>query len=95
MQDIKQVHTTQMTSPRSGAPVDNQFSIITPEGKYFQSYDSVIVFIANSGQVYLDKETWNYSRTTSKYRNRFLNSTTKDIKDAIKSGKYILKDLNK
>lgn len=72
----------------------NQFVIYSSEGVCFQSYDSTIVFIPKKGKVQLDKNYWNYSRTTAKYRNMFLDLTTKEIKDKIKSGEYILKDLN-
>lgn len=45
-------------------------------------------------EVYLDTVTWNYSVTTSKYRNEFLHETTKDTKQAIKNKRYFLIDLN-
>ena len=83
-----------MRSPR-GNQVPNQFVIWTDEGKYFQSYRVIIAFIDNNGKVFLDKDYWDYSRTTSKYRNIFLNETIKDTKKKIKSGEYILTDLNK
>ena len=73
----------------------------TYQGDLFQSYKSNISFIAyecgNTGairKVFLDENYWNYSNTTSRYRNQFLNHTTKEIKDKIKSGEYILTDLN-
>jgi hypothetical protein len=43
----------------------------------------------------LDQKYWNYSNTTGKYRNIFLGETIKDTKAKIKSGEYILTDLNK
>jgi len=82
-----------MESP-NGNKVANQFEIYTDKGKYFQSYRSIIVFISNKGQVYLDENYWDYSRTTSKYRNIFLNDDTKSIKEKITSGKYKFKELN-
>ena len=45
-------------------------------------------------RVTLDKNYWDYSRTTSKYRNQFLCETTKETQAKIKSGEYILADLN-
>ena len=82
-----------MISP-NGNKVPNQFEIYTSKGKYFQSYQSIIAFIDNNGQVFLDEELWNYSRTTSKYRNIFLNDDTNSVKDKNKSGKYKFKELN-
>lgn len=85
-----------MTSSR-GSVVPNQFIIHTPEATYFQSYDSLIIkttFINDKRVIILDKYYWNYSQTTSKYRNKFLGKTTKEIKSLIDSGEYLLMDLN-
>ena len=82
-----------MTSP-NGNKVANQFEIYTDKGKYFQSYKTIIALVNNKGQVFLDKYKWNYSRTTSKYRNIFLNDDTKSVKEKITSGEYKFKELN-
>ena len=87
--------THQMTSPRSGRPVANQFIIYDAIGnKYFQSYNSVIAKIANNGQIFLDKNYWDYSTTTGKYRNEFLGECIADTRKKIKVGEYVLVDLN-
>lgn len=77
----------------SGREVPNQFEIEVGDDTYFQSYDSVIVCLSQ-GKVYLDEKYWDYSVTTSKYRNKFLGRTTKEIEDRIKSGVYELTNLN-
>ena len=82
-----------------GNKIANQF-IITDDkqNEYFQSYNSMIVkkdYDSNQVKIYLDQKYWNYSTTTGKYRNIFLNETIKDTKKKIKSGEYILTDLNK
>ena len=82
-----------MTS-NNGNKIANQFVIYTDNGSIFQSYNSTIVKI-DSGKTYLDKNTWDYSKTTGKYRNIFLNESKKDTEEKIKSGEYILTDLNK
>ena len=82
-----------MTS-KKGNKIANQFVIYTDTGSIFQSYNSSIVKI-DSGKTYLDKNTWDYSKTTGKYRNIFLNESKKDTEEKIKSGEYILTDLNK
>ena len=46
-------------------------------------------------KITLDDYYWNYSRTTSKYRNMFLNETTEETKRKIKDGTYKLANLNK
>ncbi len=84
----------QMTSSRSGNPVANQFVIYTDEGTYFQSYNSVIAFRDNNRKIILDNYYWDYSRTTSKYRNEFLGEGIADTRAKIESGEYKLADLN-
>ena len=78
----------------NGNLLPNQFKIYTSEGSYFQSYRTVIVFIDNNGKVFLDENSWDYSKTTSKYRNLFLNKNTQEIKQLINEGEYKLKNLN-
>ena len=82
-----------MTS-NSGNKIANQFIIYTDNGSIFQSYNSTIVKI-DSGKTYLDESKWNYSTTTGKYRNIFLNENINATRKKIKSGEYILTDLNK
>lgn len=73
----------------------NQFEINDDNGnRFFQSYDSIIVKIDNTGKVFLDEKTWNYSVTTSKHRNIFLGESTKETEKKIKSGVYTLTNLN-
>ena len=82
-----------MTSNR-GNDVANQFIIKTDDETIFQSYDSIIAKIDNENNITLDSAYWNYSRTTSKYRNMFLNMSTDDIQKGIKSGVIKLDNLN-
>ena len=94
-----------MTSSRGNA-VPNQF-IITDEGRgalgnftkreAFQSYDSVIAVRTvwpDKTRIELDREAWDYSVTTSKYRNQFLGENKAETLRKINSGEYILADLN-
>lgn len=82
-----------MTSNR-GNDVANQFIIKTDDETIFQSYDSIIAKVDYENNITLDSKYWNYSRTTSKYRNMFLNMSTDDIKKGIKSGVIKLDNLN-
>lgn len=95
-----------MESPRTGKPVANQYIIEEKGGimgnfirrETFQSYRSVIAIVTtwtDRKDTVLDETYWNYSRTTSKYRNAFLGETTKETEAKIKSGEYKLEDLNK
>jgi hypothetical protein len=76
-----------------GNKVANQFIVKTETAVYFQSYESMIVKI-EADKVYLDLKFWNYSKTTAKHRNQFLNETTKETEKKIKEGIYILTNLN-
>jgi hypothetical protein len=95
-----------MTSP-NGNKVANQFIIEIAKdpisgncGEYFQSYDSIIAYRERftpdkrDRQVVLDSETWDYSRTTGKYRNIFLGESKAETEKKIKDGIYKLADLN-
>lgn len=73
--------------------VANQFIIKDKNKVWFQSYDSIIIKWEN-GQVYLDEYYWDYSRTTGKYRNQMLCEGIQETRKKIKSGEYILKNLN-
>ena len=78
----------------------NQFLIHTPEGLYFQSYDSLIAFKGFENMnaeeyTYLDINKWNFYKATKKHRNIFLGEKrTANIERKIKEGKYRLIDLN-
>jgi hypothetical protein len=84
----------------NGNKVANQFIIMDAtmhalNGQYFQSYDTIIAFRSASGAVtYLDRDKWDYSTATGKYRNMFLNEKKADTQRKIDSGEYILADLN-
>jgi hypothetical protein len=95
-----------MTSKKTGRAVPNQF-VIEDEGRgalgnftsrrVFQSYTSIIAKITiwpDKTRVELDENKWDYSKTTSRYRNQFLDETTKETQAKIDSGEYILTDLN-
>lgn len=95
-----------MESPRTGKPVANQFILTANSNilgnfnkqEIFQSYDSIIAVVtrwSDKTEVELDETYWNYSRTTSKYRNEFLGESTKETEAKIKSGEYKLVNLNK
>jgi len=96
-----------MTSTVGYNKIANQFIIRDGARTIFQSYNSVIVdirFIEHSEaqrlgiergiHTFLDEHYWNYSRTTSKYRNQFLGETTKETQAKIDSGEYKLVNLN-
>ena len=75
----------------------NQFLIHTPEGTYFQSYDSLIAFKGFENMnaeeyTYLDINKWVW---TDEYLNLFLGNKNKtETLEKIKNGEYILINLN-
>ena len=83
-------------SPRSNKTVTKQFKIIMKNGlEVFQRYETIIVLKdKKNNEIYLDKNAWDYSNTTSRYRKLYLNEDTKTTKEKIKKGIYILEDLN-
>lgn len=77
-----------LTSPRSYRPVANQYDLEMDNGIAFQSYDSLIAVRMN-GYLYLT-DYHDYSNTTSKYATEWTGYTTKERREGLKSGKFIL-----
>lgn len=81
-----------------GNAVANQIIVNTEYYDIFQSYGTVIMKIVHESRdrdaIFLDSRYWNYSKTTSKYRNEFLGMTTKEIEAKINTGEIHLTDLN-
>lgn len=75
---------------RGGNSAANQFTIQTSEGTYLQSYNSVVAFKSHLG-TYLGPD-YNYSRTTSRYVNNFLNTTSTRLKADITTGRVKVLD---
>ena len=90
------IRVRNMTSPRSGNDVANQYIIQAKGYNIFQSYSSTIAIeCVKSGTTYLDENKWDYSKTTMKYLNMFLGTSNKaDITLGIENGRYALKELN-
>ena len=89
------VKVRNMSSP-NGNKVSNQFVIENEDCDIFQSYGTIIAkkYFDGSGKVLLDESKWDYSRTTGKYRNIFLGEVKSETLKKIKSGEYILTNLN-
>jgi len=93
------VYAQNMGSTRTENPVINQIIIETDKEIIFQSYGTIIAKKQRGflGGITLDKNHWDYSRTTLKYLREFLgfSYSKKEIEQHIKSGRYKTKDLNK
>ena len=82
-----------LTGNGKGSP--NQFELRIPGvGTVFQSYKSIIAVKLNTGITVLDDYYWDYSVTTSRYRNQFLGENTAETRKKIESGEYKLANLN-
>ena len=79
---------------RSGRPVPNQIEIKDGTRRIFQNYDSTIA-ITEGGKVILDRNKWDYSRTTCRYLAQFLGSPMAEIRKKIHSGEISFADLNR
>jgi len=91
----KKVKAWNMDNNR-GKAIANQI-IIEIDGyhRYFQSYGTMIARIdVKTHKIALDTRYWDYSSTTSKYRNSFLGLTSAETKAMIKSGEITLTNLN-
>jgi hypothetical protein len=82
------VRVSNLESPRSGRDVPNQYDLIHENGIAFQSYSSLIAVRMN-GYLYLTN-AHDYSNTTSKYATEWTGLTTKERREGLKSGKFIL-----
>ena len=90
MANIKKNHLHKINVESLNA---NNQSITIDSNKYFVSYSTVIA-VKSGYDIYLDKKYWDYSSTTSRYRNIFLNLTTKETKKKIVNKEIKLIDLN-
>ena len=84
---------------RTGRPIPNQFIITDGKTKAFKSYDSIIVEQRGAGggfdDVIIFGKNYNYSTTTSKYLNEFLEmlgykeiANSRDREKAIERGMF-------
>lgn len=73
----------------------NQVVVQFSDGsEIFNSYGKNIVEYSKNHKIYFDKKYWNFSNTTSKWRNKYMGVDSKWVKDAIKNGIVKFKDLN-
>jgi len=103
---IQNLKVSNFNSARSGNPVANQFLLEYVENgnrvRVFQSYDSTIARITHIPKVEgyvdtiveLDESAWDYSTTTGRYRNEFLDEDIAETRKKINSGEYSLVNLN-
>lgn len=76
-----------LSSPRSGRDVPNQYDLICENGIAFQSYGTLIA-VRMHGYLYLT-DAHDYSKTTNKYATEWTGYTTKERRAGLESGKFI------
>lgn len=81
-------NVSNLTSPRSYRPVANQYNLTMENGRAFQSYDSLIA-VRYKGKLYLTNRH-DYSNTTSKYATEWTGLTTKERREGLKNGVFVL-----
>ena len=67
---------------------------LTNGTRVFNSYGVNVVEEDGKGQIKIDERYWDYSVTTSKDRCQFLGERKPETEKKIKSGEYILTDVN-
>ena len=76
-----------LSSPRSGRDVPNQYDLVCENGIAFQSYGSLIAVRMN-GYLYHTADH-DYSNTTSKYATEWTGFDTKTRREGLKDGSFI------
>jgi len=71
----------------SGNAIPNQYILALDNCTIFRSYDTAIAVKFNDGTIVLSDD-WDYSSTTSKYRNIFLDETTAETRRNIDNDTY-------
>ena len=87
---LKELPIVNNMQSNAGNDIANQFIISGFGYTLFQSYQSPIA-LRKGGITYIFKN-WNYSVTTGKYRNMFLNECKKETVAKLKSGEYVKVD---
>lgn len=77
--DVSTVHVINMSSPRTGKPVINQFVVESSRYSFFQSYKSLIaVYDKTARRINLGCK-WDYNQTTLKYLRKWLESDALNV----------------
>lgn len=77
-----------------GNVVKNQYTFYVNDDHYFQSYDQYVAKVTEDGQIFLDSKFHDASKTTEKYRNRFLNMSNVEVINGMNNGDIQLVNLN-
>lgn len=67
----------------------NQLEIMTENGSFFQSYETLVGMIEFKTDKIVIREGQPQSKTTAKYMYKWLNRTAKEYKQAVKNGNIV------
>lgn len=68
--------------------VNNKNMYISTDGNILKSYNKIIV-AKKGGQIYLNADYHDFSKTTARHRNLFLGVNAKEFNENMKKGCYI------
>lgn len=92
---MQQIKIEPCTSNRTGEAVKNQYIITAPGFYAFQSYDSLIAVYDIEKNVLTLGRHYDYSTTTSKYLNQFIEYYCYSIYKELPNGSSVKDRLNK
>lgn len=67
--------------------VNNKNMYISTDGNVLKSYNKIIA-VKKGGQIYLNDDYHDFSKTTATHRNLFLGVGAKEFKQNVKNGRY-------
>ena len=84
---MKDITRHNKVNPSISVIAPNHSIIYTKYGRYFTSYDSVIVFLPKDEPIIYLGEDWKCSPTTSKHRRSFIPYSTAELDAMLLTGK--------
>lgn len=67
--------------------IDNKNMYVSSCGCFMKSYDKIIV-VKKGGKIYLNADYYDYSLTTARHRNYFLDVNSKEFEKNVEDGLY-------
>lgn len=82
-----------MSTPGGNEAKNQTWAKADNGAEMFISYGTLIAYRDAEGQVLLNRDYWNHSATTGRYRNKFLYEGIAETRAKIEAGEYTLADL--
>ena len=94
LNDSEKENLTDMINCKISTPFTNCVIVHLSNGWHILKSYNVTIAMRKGQEVIIDLRYYNYSTSTGKHRNYFLNETLKDTDKKIKNGEYKTADLN-